>query len=116
MKYHTVVNEVKALQRASAVHALVCARVCVVPVRALALLEQGFVCQEVAVIMPPSRSGVFQGIMRLHGRRGGGREVRLLKEYRELRSGKSTSSLSGQRQMLVAKPTSCVSQNSLLFA
>lgn len=72
MKYYTVVNEVKALQTAYAVCVCVCfsARVCALQ------REWGFVCQEVAVIMPPSRSEVFQGIMSLHVGERAEREVR----------------------------------------
>lgn len=80
MKYYTVVNEVKALQRAYAVCACVfCARMRLCVLSACVCVcalprEWGFVCQEVAVIMPPSRSEVFQGIMSLHVRERAVRE------------------------------------------
>lgn len=77
MKYYTVVNEVEALQTAYEV----CMSVCMYSmcVRLCALLyEWGFVCQEVAVIMLPSKSEVFQGRMSMYctSEREGEKKVR----------------------------------------
>lgn len=70
MKYYTVVNEVEALQRAYAVCMSVCMYNMCLCFCAL-LSEWGFVCQEVAVIMLPSRSKVFQGRMSMYIRERG---------------------------------------------